>query len=213
MPIRPGVTAPRSLPQGFTLLEIMLVLVLIGLMLSTVVPTLRRGDESAGVQTLARTLLAESRKYQQQAMLTGQDMGLQLTEDGYRLVHYQDGRWQAADGDPEPVSSDIRITFKAGESVWQEALLREQQLNIQLNDRVKVTVEPSESAQQTTVAEELDSDDDADEKPIVPDIIFRAAGDVTPGRLELSDRQSPREAQTLVFNENGQINLADEEER
>ncbi len=76
---------------------------------------LRRGDESAGVQTVARTLLAESRKYQQQAMLTGQDMGLQLTEDGYRLVHYQDGRWQAADGDPKPVSSDIRITFKAGE--------------------------------------------------------------------------------------------------
>ena len=206
MPIRSGVTSPRRRPQGFTLLEIMLVLVLIGLMLSTVVPTLRQGDESGGVQTLAETLLANSRRYRQQAMLTGQDMGLQLTEEGYQLVQYQDGRWQALSSEPEPVAKDIRLTFNAGESVWQEALLLEQQLNIQLADRLKVDTEPTTPEPPPAATEEP-------AQPIVPDIIFHAAGDVTPGRLALSSRRSSQGAQTLVFNENGQISRADEEDQ
>ena len=209
MPIRSTALISRSVSQGFTLLEIMLVLVLIGLMLTTVVPTLRRDDPSASVQTLARTLLADSRTYRQQAMLTGQDIGLQLTGNGYQQLLYDNERWQVADTDPELISEDIRITFSAGESFWQEALLYEQQLNIQLNDRIKVTIKPSPSAAQTSATEELVSDDE----PIVPDIIFRAAGDLTPGRLELSGRRSAQDTQTLVFNENGQIHLADEEER
>lgn len=209
MPIRSTALISRSVSQGFTLLEIMLVLVLIGLMLTTVVPTLRRDDPSASVQTLARTLLADSRTYRQQAMLTGQDIGLQLTGNGYQQLLYDNERWQVVDTDPELISEDIRITFSAGESFWQEALLYEQQLNIQLNDRIKVTIKPSPSAAQTSATEELVSDDE----PIVPDIIFRAAGDLTPGRLELSGRRSAQDTQTLVFNENGQIHLADEEER
>ena len=52
-----------------------------------------------------------------------------------------------------------------------------------------------------------------EEAVIVPDIIFWAAGDVTPARLSLASRSNPATARTLVFDENGQIRFASGDER
>ncbi|WP_257284167.1 prepilin-type N-terminal cleavage/methylation domain-containing protein, partial [Endozoicomonas sp. SESOKO1] len=79
---------------GFTLLEIMLVLLLTGLMLSTVIPTLVPDSLSGQVNTLAEQLLATTRQQQQQAMLSGQDRGLKLFDDGYQFLQFRQGSWQ-----------------------------------------------------------------------------------------------------------------------
>ena len=181
--------------RGFTLLEIMLVLVLIGLMLSTVIPTLRRDNPSDQVNTLAEELLIAVRQIQRQALASAQDLGLQLTDDGYRFVQYQTSQWQAMDRAPTPVPGELRLTLSVGESIWQEALLLEQQSAIVLEPR---TLPSTEDAADQPIEEQED--------PIVPDIIFRAAGDITPARLTLASQDSAR---TLVFNENGQIHVED----
>ena len=186
----------RSVPsRGFTLLEIMLVLVLIGLMLSTVIPTLRRDNPSDQVNTLAEELLIAVRQIQRQALASAQDLGLQLTDDGYRFVQYQTSQWQAMDRAPTSVPAELRLTLSVGESIWQEALLLEQQSAIVLEPR---TLPSTEDAADQPIEEQED--------PIVPDIIFRAAGDITPARLTLASQDSAR---TLVFNENGQIHVED----
>ena len=197
----------RSVPaRGFTLLEIMLVLVLIGLMLSTVIPTLRRDNPPDQVNTLAEKLLANVRQLQRQAQVSGQNLGLQLTDDGYRLVQYQDNRWQATDQAPTPVPADLRLTIRVGESVWQEAMLLEQQSAIVLAPRASADTGEAVDA----LAEEPGEEEEA---VIVPDIIFWAAGDVTPARLSLASRSNPATARTLVFDENGQIRFASGDER
>lgn len=197
----------RSVPaRGFTLLEIMLVLVLIGLMLSTVIPTLRRDNPPDQVNTLAEKLLANVRQLQRQAQVSGQNLGLQLTDDGYRLVQYQDNRWQATDQAPTPVPADLRLTIKVGESVWQEAMLLEQQSAIVLAPRASADTGEAVDALTEEPGEE-------EEAVIVPDIIFWAAGDVTPARLTLASRGNPATARTLVFDENGQIRFASGDER
>ena len=186
----------RSVPaRGFTLLEIMLVLVLIGLMLSTVIPTLRRDNPSDQVNTLTQELLVTVRQIQRQALASGQDLGLQLTDDGYRLVQYQTSQWQVMDRAPTLVPAELRLTLSVGESIWQEALLLEQQSAIVLEPRALL---PTEDA--------ADQPSEEQEDPIVPDIIFRAAGDITPARLTLASQDNAR---TLVFNENGQIHVGD----
>lgn len=197
----------RSVPaRGFTLLEIMLVLVLIGLMLSTVIPTLRRDNPPDQVNTLAEKLLANVRQLQRQAQVSGQNLGLQLTDGGYRLVQYQDNRWQATDQAPTPVPADLRLTIRVGESVWQEAMLLEQQSAIVLAPRASADTGEAVDA----LAEEPGEEEEA---VIVPDIIFWAAGDVTPARLSLASRSNPATARTLVFDENGQIRFASGDER
>ena len=197
----------RSVPaRGFTLLEIMLVLVLIGLMLSTVIPTLRRDNPPDQVNTLAEKLLANVRQLQRQAQVSGQNLGLQLTDGGYRLVQYQDNRWQATDQAPTPVPADLRLTIKVGESVWQEAMLLEQQSAIVLAPRASADTGEAVDALTEEPGEE-------EEAVIVPDIIFWAAGDVTPARLTLASRGNPATARTLVFDENGQIRFASGDER
>ena len=197
----------RSVPaRGFTLLEIMLVLVLIGLMLSTVIPTLRRDNPPDQVNTLAEKLLANVRQLQRQAQVSGQNLGLQLTDDGYRLVQYQDNRWQATDQAPTPVPADLRLTIRVGESVWQEAMLLEQQSAIVLAPRASADTGEAVDALTEEPGEE-------EEAVIVPDIIFWAAGDVTPARLSLASRGNPATARTLVFDENGQIRFASGDER
>lgn len=197
----------RSVPaRGFTLLEIMLVLVLIGLMLSTVIPTLRRDNPPDQVNTLAEKLLANVRQLQRQAQVSGQNLGLQLTDGGYRLVQYQDNRWQATDQAPTPVPADLRLTIRVGESVWQEAMLLEQQSAIVLAPRASADTGEAVDALTEEPGEE-------EEAVIVPDIIFWAAGDVTPARLSLASRSNPATARTLVFDENGQIRFASGDER
>ena len=186
---------PGRFVRGFTLLEIMLVLVLIGLMLSTVIPTLRRDNPADQVNTLAEELLVNVRQIQRQALASAQDLGLQLTDDGYRFVQYQTSLWQAMDRAPTSVPGELRLTLSVGESIWQEALLLEQQSAIVLEPRA---LPPTEDAADQPIEEQED--------PIVPDIIFRAAGDITPARLTLASQDSAR---TLVFNENGQIHVED----
>ena len=195
--------------KGFTLLEIMLVLVLIGLMLSTAIPTLHRDNPPDQVNTLAEELLANARQVQRQALVSGQDLGLQLTDDGYRFVHYQADHWQATDQAPTPVPADLQLTLRVGESIWQEAMLLEQHSAIVLEPRA---FQSTDTGTGDAADEPAEEPPDEQEAAIVPDIIFWAAGDVTPARLTLASRSDPTTARTLVFDENGQINFASGDE-
>ncbi|MEO1323661.1 MAG: GspH/FimT family pseudopilin [Pseudomonadota bacterium] len=85
-----------SSQAGMTLVEVMAVLFIIGLTAGLVTLTLpeRPTEEQASAQAFARVL----REAQDQAIMAGQPVGLQLTEQGYGLVQWRQDLWRPQRG-------------------------------------------------------------------------------------------------------------------
>ena len=73
----------RSSERGMTIVEVLMVVFIIGLAAGIVTLTIpqRPTEEQAGAQAFARVL----REAQDQAILSGQPLGLKLSENGYAL--------------------------------------------------------------------------------------------------------------------------------
>ena len=81
--------------RGFTLVEMLVVLVIMGLLASTVVLTwpARGALREDAVAFAARTALAA-----QESILSGKTMGLDVTPAGYAFYRMEEGVWREADG-------------------------------------------------------------------------------------------------------------------
>lgn len=190
---------------GFTLLEIMLVLLLTGLILSTVIPTLAPDSLSGQVNTLAEQLLATARQQQQQAMLSGQDRGLKLFDDGYQFLQFRQGSWQPLGSEPQPLPGGVRLKLEPGESLWQEMLWLEQQHGPRLESRAY-------QFEADDAGETPEGGQDGTEPPdkaLTPDLVFRATSEISPAQLTIT---ADGQKQVLVFEEQGQIRLAGEDD-
>ena len=83
-------------PRGFTLLEIMVVLVLVGIITSFALLSVGGGPRSRLAEE-ARRLAARVELHQQEAILNGQTHGIQFARAGYTLLTLgEKGEWQPA---------------------------------------------------------------------------------------------------------------------
>ena len=102
--------------KGFTLVELMVVLVIVGLMSSFVflnLPAGRSGAQEDAEQIAARLNLAA-----QQAVLRGETLGVVLTRGGYRFLQYRRGIWSAVALVPDHEDHDwpegVEVTLRLG---------------------------------------------------------------------------------------------------
>jgi general secretion pathway protein H len=84
--------------RGFTLLEIMLVIVLMALASAGVLMALPNADDSQELEKYARRFAAVTQFVQEQAIITANEYGIQADEKGYRFITLSDNRWQLAKG-------------------------------------------------------------------------------------------------------------------
>lgn len=82
---------PRRLPRGFTLLELLVVLVIAGLMLGLVGPALPRVLPAAGFEAQSRELLARLRQARSQAILSRQSVYVSHDRQANALQFSHDG--------------------------------------------------------------------------------------------------------------------------
>ena len=87
----------RSQAQGFTLLEIMLVVLIIGMITSLAVYAMTPMGPSRQAKSEAQSLMARLDYAQQQAIISHQPYGLVIHPHGYQFYVYQ-GQWQASTG-------------------------------------------------------------------------------------------------------------------
>lgn len=84
---------------GFTLLEILVVLIIVGLLASLAVFSFGGSSQQRELKNEVRDLYLLMQTASEQAILNNRELGLQVTEEGYQFVAYEDesGDWAASE--------------------------------------------------------------------------------------------------------------------
>lgn len=170
------VLRPHKTERGFTLLEVLLVLVLMGLAASIVVPTVSTGNNNQQLETQARRFVLQAEMANRQALMDGRHYGFRLTDDGYRFVVWEAGDWLPINNDRfmTEVNLDELMTvhIRHGSSHWQAALEYESRNQSSLLEKDFAVVEKQERHE--------------------PDLYFWSSGEVSPAEIAFcfDDRQS-----------------------
>lgn len=88
----------RARQSGFTLIEILVVLVVIGLLASLAVFTMAGSSQQRELEGEVRELFLLMQTASEQAVLNNRELGLRLEEGGYQFVALEDqtGDWKAS---------------------------------------------------------------------------------------------------------------------
>jgi general secretion pathway protein H len=85
--------------NGFTLIEVMVVLVIIGVLVSFAVLSLGDGGKRDRLMEEGKRLAALIELASDQAVLEGREWGVHVAADGYLFMSLKDGKWQEVTGD------------------------------------------------------------------------------------------------------------------
>ena len=178
--------------RGFTLLEILVVVALIGLTAVLVVVNISGGGEEGKLQTEAERLVALIKLVQEETELTGQELGLRVEEDGYLWVALADGgRWL-------PLEYDRFLTQRT----LDEAMVLKLELeNLPFVEEGERLTETGGLFEDKPLFEAED-----DEQKFEPQILILPGGEMTPFRISLLHQDLELEW-WLEGNELGELRL------
>ena len=158
--------------HGFTLVEVMLVMLLIGLLATTVVMNFSGESRQERLDKEAERFQQLFQFVAETAMLKQQEWGLYVQDDRYGFLYYsnEDGKWAAAD---EPAS------------LQQYKLPADIKLSLELEGL------PGEDS---NLLSQLDWQTDEDEQPeeesevpVLPQVFILSSGEISPFKLLLTE--------------------------
>ncbi|EKO3592698.1 type II secretion system minor pseudopilin GspH [Vibrio metschnikovii] len=179
--------------RGFTLLEIMLVLVLISISAVAVIATLpARQNDQANVA--AQSLFQRLQLLNEEALLSGFDFGLRIDEPNKRFTFVQltEKGWQKIDkigfAAQLSLADSLNLDFTLGSGVWQ--------------DKNRLFT-PGSLFDEERFAEYKEQQSEP-----APQVFILSSGEITPFRLLLyPDQESAEQAWQVVVEDNGHIRL------
>ncbi|MDX1515801.1 MAG: type II secretion system minor pseudopilin GspH [Woeseiaceae bacterium] len=155
---------PRS--RGFTLIEILVAVVIVGIVMSVAVLSLTLVADDREIRNEARRLMSLIEVAQNDAMMQGREFGVEFMLGGYRFVEYDA---LAAAWAPPPGDDALRL--------W--TLPEDYELQLFIDDtRVPLDVEPKKL--------DADAPGPADRTPYLPHVFLFSSGEVTPFELQLT---------------------------
>lgn len=184
--------------KGFTLLEIMLALLLLGLATSVVVPNIMPSSGSSDLKRAAERFAALVETAHEEAILSGRDLGVVINDNNYEFVQFGEEGWETITHDRLlrriQLEESFRIRFIPGETVWHTSL-QQQQRDSLLEDWF---TKP--------------------EDQVEPSLYIWSSGDITPAEVEFSiqplspnNRLSNRlPSFTVTIEETGDVHFGEE---
>jgi len=156
MSVRPVSVSGRS--AGFTLLELMVVLVLIGIIISFAVLSLGGDKISELMEQETRRLATLLELAADEAVLRGEELAVNFTDDGYEfLLLQEDAGWQSS---------------------GEDGLLKAYKLPGDIELRLEVEGEPPELNAMTEA--DQNSDGKQDDNSLEPQVYILSSGEMTP---------------------------------
>ena len=158
--------------HGFTLVEVMLVMLLIGLLATTVVMNFSGESRQERLDKEAERFQQLFQFVAETAMLKQQEWGLYVQDDRYGFLYYsnEDGKWAAAD---EPAS------------LQQYKLPADIKLSLELEGL------PGEDSNLLSQLDwQTDEDEQPDEEsevPVLPQVFILSSGEISPFKLLLTE--------------------------
>jgi general secretion pathway protein H len=116
-------SATRTINQrGFTLIEVMVVVVIIGVLINYVTISFGRSSPQDQLNTEARRLSSLIALASEEALLRSALIGVDISEDGYAFLRLDEGQWQPMDDTlfrprqlPQGMAFSIASTQQVGE--------------------------------------------------------------------------------------------------
>ncbi|NOX70048.1 MAG: type II secretion system minor pseudopilin GspH [Gammaproteobacteria bacterium] len=185
---------PENLSSGFTLIEILVVVVIVGIVSSIVLLSMGTLRDDRDLQQEAYRMASLIELAADEAELQGRDFGIEILRRGYRFVEY----------DP---FTDRWVNIVGDEVLRQRTLPEDFDFELFVEDR-RITLADQ--------AAEIQDDDDDDEKDRVngdvyaPHALLLSSGDLSPIKLTLRRLTDDAELQLRIM-PNGEVRIGTEE--
>lgn len=170
----------RTHGRGFTLLELLAVIVIIGIIISFAVLSMNTGGRAQVLEQEARRLTALVELAAQEAVLQSQELGMLVTAHGYVFLAFQENAWHRIENDPE---------------------LRPRELPSDIQIELIVDELPAD----LVVADQEDDKEDRKGKE-APQVLLLSSGEMTPFEIRLRSKQESGRYQ-LIGRVTGKLEL------
>jgi len=166
-------TAPANYfcrQRGFTLLELLVVVVIVAILFTYTTLAIRSDSPEDVIKKEAQRMERLVQLALEEAILRGEEYGVEIFIDGYRFLRFTENQWQPINGD---------------KVLRQRELPLEMEMEVRLED-TEITIDPSSDAMSEqkldlNIGAELGSDSkEDDKKKTKPQIYLLSSGEITP---------------------------------
>ena len=185
---------PRVLQRGFTLIEVLVVVVIVGIISAVVLLSTNLVDNDGGLRQESRRLASLIEMSSDEAVLQGRDLGIEFMTRSYRFVEFDPylSQWHEIIGD------DLLSPRSLAEGLYFDLAIEDR--------RVQLKEQP------TTTGSDKEEDRDRrnDREPsYAPHALIMSSGEITPFDLVIQ-RDRERQHYTVTVTPAGNVEVADD---
>ncbi len=211
-------------PAGFTLIEVMVVIVIIGVMATMIVVSVTLGDPQRELRNEAERLRTVLALAAEEAVIQQVELGAEFTESGYRFLKWEMAAADAGTGssftnnpglsggtsaqqpqkiDPQtgkPMEPEAEWVVLGGDEILREYELPEgMRMLVQVDfEAVDIEYKPEEKSNIKV------------EEKLVPTLLFLSSGETSPFRIEMFSEKGDGKPVFIEGSVIGQVGVVDE---